>query len=89
MLLLSTVRALVAGRLVMRGKDVSETDRCGRLLRYGYLADGTVVNAELVRHGLARVIVHLSDVSKERRSGLLKRRLRWRSVGGDEVLHAV
>jgi endonuclease YncB( thermonuclease family) len=67
MLLLSPVanRALVAGQMVMRGKDVSETDRRGRLLRYGYLADGTVVNDELVRHGLAQVIIHLPDVNKE------------------------
>ena len=49
----------------MRGKDVSETDRRGRLLRYGYLADGTVVNDELVRHGLAQVIIYLPDVNKE------------------------
>lgn len=45
--------ALVGGRTVYLEKDVSETDRYGRLLRYVYLADGTFVNAELVRGGFA------------------------------------
>ena len=46
-------RQLVEGALVILVKDVSETDRYGRLLRYVYLADGTFVNAELVRQGYA------------------------------------
>lgn len=45
--------ALVGGKTVYLEKDVSETDRYGRLLRYVYLADGTFVNAELVRQGFA------------------------------------
>jgi len=46
-------RALVGGKTVYLEKDVSDTDRYGRLLRYVYLADGTFVNAELVRQGYA------------------------------------
>ena len=46
-------RALVEGKEVRLEKDVSDTDRFGRLLRYVY-ADGTLVNAEMVRQGLAR-----------------------------------
>ena len=43
-------------------KDVSETDRYGRLLRYIWLADGTFVNYELVRQGYAQVSTYPPDV---------------------------
>ena len=46
-------RVLVGGKVVRLEKDTTETDRYGRLLRYVYV-DGTFVNAELVRQGLAR-----------------------------------
>ncbi len=48
-------RALVQGKTVWLEKDVSETDRYGRLLRYVYVGD-VMVNAELVRlgHAVAR-----------------------------------
>lgn len=45
-------RRLVEGKRVRLERDVSETDKYGRLLRYVY-ADGVFVNAELVRQGLA------------------------------------
>lgn len=45
-------RQLVGGKTVRLEKDVSETDKYGRLLRYVYIGD-TFVNAELVRQGLA------------------------------------
>ncbi len=45
-------RQLVEGKPVRLEKDVSETDQYGRLLRYVYVGD-TLVNAELVRQGLA------------------------------------
>ena len=38
-------RQLVENKTVYLEKDVSETDRYGRLLRYVFLADGTFVNA--------------------------------------------
>src|SRR5439155_1440086 len=47
---------LVAGKTVLLEKDVSETDRYGRLLRYVWLHQGstwTLVNLELVRLGFA------------------------------------
>jgi endonuclease YncB( thermonuclease family) len=50
-------RALVEGQQVILVKDVSETDRYGRLLRYMYLEDGTFVNAELVRQGYAVIAI--------------------------------
>jgi len=43
-------------------KGVSETDHYGRLLRYVYLADGTFVNAALVRRGYAQSSTYPPDV---------------------------
>ncbi|MFC1937699.1 thermonuclease family protein [Chloroflexota bacterium] len=54
-------RALVAGKVVRLERDVSETDRYGRLLRYVYV-DDTMVNAELVRLGLARSRAYPPDL---------------------------
>ena len=45
-------RQLVEGKTVRLEKDISETDKYGRLLRYVYI-DDIFVNAELVRQGLA------------------------------------
>ncbi|MCK9518875.1 MAG: thermonuclease family protein [Dehalococcoidia bacterium] len=43
-------------------RDVSETDRYGRLLRYVWLRDGTLVNEELLRLGLAQITTYPPDV---------------------------
>jgi len=53
-------RQMVEGKRVRLEKDVSETDRYDRLLRYVYVED-VFVNAELVRVGLARVISYPPD----------------------------
>jgi len=53
-------RELVAGKEVRLEKDVSETDRYGRLLRYVYVED-TFVNGELVRRGLAKAVAYPPD----------------------------
>ena len=58
-------RRLVEGQTVYLEKDVSETDRYGRLLRYVFLADGLFVNAELVRLGYAQVSTYPPDVRYE------------------------
>ncbi len=42
-------------------QDVSDQDDQGRLLRYVYTADGLLVNAEIVRQGMATVIPSLAD----------------------------
>ena len=55
---------LVAGRTVLLEKDVSETDRYGRLLRYVYAGD-VFVNRELVRLGFAQVSTYPPDVANE------------------------
>jgi micrococcal nuclease len=51
---------LVEGKLVTLEKDVSETDKYGRLLRYVYV-DGVFVNGELVRLGYARAVAYPPD----------------------------
>ncbi len=43
-------------------KDISETDKYGRLLRYVYLQDGRMVNEILVQEGYARVATYPPDV---------------------------
>lgn len=43
-------------------KDVSETDKYGRLLRYVYLQDGRMVNEVLVKEGYARAATYPPDV---------------------------
>jgi micrococcal nuclease len=56
---------LVAGRQVVLEKDVSETDKYGRLLRYVWLRDDSgwlLVNLELVRLGFAQVATYPPDV---------------------------
>ncbi len=58
-------RELVEGKKVRLEKDISETDKFGRLLRYVYV-DDTLVNAELVRLGLAEVKSYPPDTKHQR-----------------------
>ena len=57
-------RDLVEDQTVILVRDVSDTDRYGRLLRYVYLEDGTFVNAELMRGGFARLVTFPPDVAQ-------------------------
>ena len=57
---LQTNRRLVEGKKVRLERDVSETDKYGRLLRYVFV-DGVFVNAELVRQGLAEAKAYPPD----------------------------
>lgn len=57
-------RALVANREVTLVRDVSETDRFGRLLRYVYV-DGQMVNAALVANGYAQIFTFPPDVANQ------------------------
>lgn len=57
--------ALVEGATLVLEKDVSNTDRYGRLLRYAWLRDGETwlfVNLELVRQGYVQVVTYPPDV---------------------------
>lgn len=53
-------RQMVEGKEVRLEKDISETDKYERLLRYVYV-DDTFVNAELVKLGLAEVKAYPPD----------------------------
>lgn len=57
-------RGLVEDQTVTLVRDVSETDQYGRLLRYVYLTDGTFVNGELMRNGMARLVTFPPDVTQ-------------------------
>ena len=58
-------RELVEGKEVRLEKDVSDTDRFGRLLRYVYV-DGILVNAELVREGYVEAREYPPDIKYQR-----------------------
>jgi micrococcal nuclease len=53
---------LIQGKTVRLEYDRERYDRSGRLLAYLFLPDGTLVNAALVRQGLARVHIHPPNV---------------------------
>lgn len=55
-------KSLVEGQTVFLEKDVSERDQFGRLLRYVWLQDGTMVNSLLVAGGYAQVSTSPPDV---------------------------
>lgn len=57
-------RRLVADRKIRLEVDSESQDRYGRLLAYVYLPDGTMVNAELLRLGLARVLYKRPNISR-------------------------
>ena len=59
-------KQLVEGKTVQLEKDVSETDRYGRLLRYVYV-DGVMVNEQLVLEGYAQVSTFPPDVKYQNR----------------------
>jgi micrococcal nuclease len=61
----ATNRALVGGEIVYLERDVSAADEFGRLLRYVYLPDGTFVNGEMVRRGLAEASAYPPDVKRQ------------------------
>ncbi|MEK9135121.1 MAG: thermonuclease family protein [Patescibacteria group bacterium] len=54
-------KQLVEGKTVLLEKDISETDRYGRLLRYVYI-DGVFVNLFLVQEGFAYSYTYPPDV---------------------------
>lgn len=55
-------KQLVAGKQVVLVKDVSETDKFGRLLRYVFV-DNVFINYELVREGYAHAKNYPPDVA--------------------------
>lgn len=54
-------KELVSGKIVRLEKDVSETDKYGRLLRYVYVGD-VFINDELTKEGYTKVMTVPPDV---------------------------
>ena len=73
-------RQLLEGKTVYLEKDVSETDRYGRLLRYVYV-DAVMVNAVLVEDGYAQVSTYPPDVKHVDLFLKLQREAREKSRG--------
>lgn len=57
------LRGLILNKDVELVKDISETDRYGRLLRYIYLEDGTFVNERVVYYGYGKAYPYNPDTS--------------------------
>ncbi|MCC7304017.1 thermonuclease family protein [bacterium] len=58
---------LVKGKTVYLQKDIGETDKYGRLLRYVYLEDGTMVNYILIRLGYANIMTIPPNVAYQQK----------------------
>src|SRR3990172_3451423 len=82
--------ALVEGKTVLLEKDVSETDRYGRLLRYVWFGE-TLVNEELVAQGFAVSSTFPPDVKYQERFTAAERQARdadlglWPACGGADT----
>lgn len=74
-------KSLVSGQTVYLEKDVSDTDRFGRLLRYVWLEDGTMVNARLVAEGYAQVSTFPPDVKYAQKFLELQRSAQEQGLG--------
>jgi len=73
-------RELVGGKMVQLEKDVSETDRYGRLLRYIWV-EGQMVNAVLVAEGYAHAVTYPPDVKYAELFRELERKARQEGRG--------
>lgn len=73
-------RKLVSNKRVKLLRDVRETDRYGRLLRYVYVKD-IFVNAELVKYGYARVMTVPPDIKHSELFKRLERKARSKELG--------
>lgn len=71
---------LLTGQTIRLEKDVSETDRYGRLLRFIYL-DNTFINDKLVRDGYARVYTYPPDVKFQEQFKLSEKYARENNLG--------
>ena len=74
-------RTLVEKGGIRLEKDVSETDKYSRLLRYVYLPDNRMVNEILVEEGYARVATYPPDVANANRFKDLEKEARQAKRG--------
>lgn len=81
-------KSLVTGKTVALERDISETDKYGRLLRYVYV-DGIMVNELLVKEGYANVMTYPPDIKYDQRFLALEQEARtgkrglWSDVCSD------
>lgn len=81
-------KELVEGKQVVLEKDISETDRYGRLLRYVYI-NGVFINDYLVREGFAHASTYPPDVKYQEQFRNAQKEARennkglWALCGGD------
>ncbi len=73
-------KRLVEGKTIRLEKDVSETDKYGRLLRYVYV-DNVLINDYLVRQGFARVATFPPDISHQEQFLAAEREAREQKKG--------
>jgi endonuclease YncB( thermonuclease family) len=57
-------RTLVGGKTVYLQQDRTDRDAFGRLLRYIFLEDGTLVNAQLISDGMAQPVEYRPDTAR-------------------------
>ena len=87
-------RELVEGKRVRLEKDVSETDKYGRLLRYVYLSDDTFVNLLLVEEGYASSYSYPPDIKYQEQFQQAEKSARennlglWGSCGGTKPVNS-
>jgi micrococcal nuclease len=74
------LKELIEGKSVYLEKDVSETDRYGRLLRYVYL-DGQSINQYLVKEGFAFASSYPPDINKQELLTVLQTKARTEGKG--------
>ena len=77
-------RGLVEGKEVRLDFDVERKDKYDRLMAYVYLADGTFVNAELIRLGYAKASRYPSNIKHEEEFLELEKKAEsdWRGLWG-------
>jgi micrococcal nuclease len=73
-------KELVLNKFVQLKKDISETDKFGRLLRYVFV-DGGMVNEVLVREGYARAKTFPPDVANMERFLMLEQTAKAQNRG--------
>ena len=74
-------RQLAEGKTLRLERDTREADLFGRLLRYAYLPDGTMVNEVLVRMGAAVVRSYPPDIRHQERLRLAESQARAEGRG--------
>ncbi len=81
-------KQLVEGKVVNLEKDISETDKYGRLLRYVWIGE-TLINEQLVREGFAHSSSYPPDIKYQERFKLAEKLARQEKLGlwGDACIN--